>query len=74
MPLPALANDDDKESRGRVLVVGGSTLVPVPLHPRRLASRGYPMAISRRDYKVLGPLLHRLDGRGGPLSCKAGSS
>ena len=28
MPLPALANDDDKETRGRVLVVGGSTLVP----------------------------------------------
>jgi len=28
MPLPALHSDDDKESRGRVLVVGGSTLVP----------------------------------------------
>jgi ADP-dependent NAD(P)H-hydrate dehydratase len=27
-PLPALANDDDKEARGRVLVVGGSMLVP----------------------------------------------
>lgn len=28
MPLPPLHSDDDKESRGRVLVVGGSTLVP----------------------------------------------
>jgi hydroxyethylthiazole kinase-like uncharacterized protein yjeF len=28
MPLPPLHADDDKESRGRVLVVGGSTLVP----------------------------------------------
>ncbi|MEO5567041.1 MAG: NAD(P)H-hydrate dehydratase [Gemmatimonadaceae bacterium] len=28
MPLPALAPDDDKESRGRVLIVGGSVLVP----------------------------------------------
>jgi hydroxyethylthiazole kinase-like uncharacterized protein yjeF len=28
MPLPRLHGDDDKESRGRVLVVGGSTLVP----------------------------------------------
>lgn len=28
MPLPPLASDDDKETRGRVLVVGGSTLVP----------------------------------------------
>lgn len=28
MPLPSLRGDDDKESRGRVLVVGGSTLVP----------------------------------------------
>jgi len=28
MPLPALHSDDDKESRGRVLVVGGSALVP----------------------------------------------
>jgi len=28
MPLPTLHADDDKESRGRVLVVGGSTLVP----------------------------------------------
>lgn len=28
MPLPPLHNDDDKESRGRVLVVGGSMLVP----------------------------------------------
>jgi len=28
IPLPALHGDDDKESRGRVLVVGGSTLVP----------------------------------------------
>jgi len=28
MPLPALASDDDKEARGRVLVVGGSMLVP----------------------------------------------
>ena len=28
MPLPSLHSDDDKESRGRVLVVGGSTLVP----------------------------------------------
>ena len=28
MPLPRLHSDDDKESRGRVLVVGGSTLVP----------------------------------------------
>jgi ADP-dependent NAD(P)H-hydrate dehydratase len=27
-PLPPLASDDDKETRGRVLVVGGSTLVP----------------------------------------------
>ena len=28
MPLPKLHGDDDKEARGRVLVVGGSTLVP----------------------------------------------
>lgn len=28
MPLPTLDDDDDKESRGRVLVVGGSMLVP----------------------------------------------
>ena len=28
MPLPPLDRDDDKESRGRVLVVGGSRLVP----------------------------------------------
>ena len=28
MPLPTLNDDDDKESRGRVLVVGGSMLVP----------------------------------------------
>jgi hydroxyethylthiazole kinase-like uncharacterized protein yjeF len=28
MPLPPLHPDDDKERRGRVLVVGGSTLVP----------------------------------------------
>ncbi len=28
MPLPSLHSDDDKESRGRVLVVGGSALVP----------------------------------------------
>lgn len=28
MPLPALQSDDDKESRGRVLIIGGSTLVP----------------------------------------------
>ena len=28
MPLPPLHGDDDKESRGRVLVVGGSALVP----------------------------------------------
>lgn len=28
MPLPPLAPDDDKESRGRVLIVGGSVLVP----------------------------------------------
>jgi hydroxyethylthiazole kinase-like uncharacterized protein yjeF len=28
MPLPALDSDDDKESRGRVLVVGGSLQVP----------------------------------------------
>jgi hydroxyethylthiazole kinase-like uncharacterized protein yjeF len=28
MPLPPLAEDGDKESRGRVLVVGGSMLVP----------------------------------------------
>lgn len=28
MPLPPLRDDDDKESRGRVVVVGGSTLVP----------------------------------------------
>jgi hydroxyethylthiazole kinase-like uncharacterized protein yjeF len=28
MPLPPLHSDDDKESRGRVLVVGGSLLVP----------------------------------------------
>lgn len=28
MPLPKLHSDDDKEDRGRVLVVGGSTLVP----------------------------------------------
>jgi len=28
MPLPRLHGDDDKESRGRVLVVGGSALVP----------------------------------------------
>lgn len=28
MPLPPLHSDDDKESRGRVLVVGGSMLVP----------------------------------------------
>jgi hydroxyethylthiazole kinase-like uncharacterized protein yjeF len=28
MPLPGLRSDDDKEARGRVLVVGGSTLVP----------------------------------------------
>jgi ADP-dependent NAD(P)H-hydrate dehydratase len=27
-PLPPLANDDDKEARGRVLAIGGSTLVP----------------------------------------------
>lgn len=28
MPLPTPSPDDDKESRGRVLIVGGSTLVP----------------------------------------------
>jgi hydroxyethylthiazole kinase-like uncharacterized protein yjeF len=28
MPLPKLSPDDDKEDRGRVLIVGGSTLVP----------------------------------------------
>ncbi|HEX7812649.1 MAG TPA: NAD(P)H-hydrate dehydratase [Burkholderiales bacterium] len=28
MPLPPLSHDDDKESRGRVLVIGGSRLVP----------------------------------------------
>ena len=28
MPLPPLASDDDKERRGRVLVIGGSMLVP----------------------------------------------
>lgn len=28
MPLPPLAADDDKEERGRVLVIGGSMLVP----------------------------------------------
>lgn len=28
MPLPAIGEDDDKESRGRVLVIGGSTSVP----------------------------------------------
>ena len=28
MPLPRLEKDDDKEARGRVLVVGGSMLVP----------------------------------------------
>src|SRR3954471_10560640 len=27
-PLPPLANDDDKEARGRVLVIGGSMLIP----------------------------------------------
>ncbi len=27
-PLPAVQSDDDKESRGRVLVIGGSTRVP----------------------------------------------
>ena len=28
MPLPVIGEDDDKESRGRVLVIGGSTSVP----------------------------------------------
>lgn len=28
MPLPPIDEDDDKEARGRVLVIGGSTLVP----------------------------------------------
>ena len=28
LPLPSLHSDDDKESRGRVLVIGGSMLVP----------------------------------------------
>jgi len=27
-PLPALANNDDKEARGRALIIGGSMLVP----------------------------------------------
>jgi hypothetical protein len=28
MPLPPIDGDDDKEERGRVLVIGGSTMVP----------------------------------------------
>lgn len=28
MPLPKLSPDDDKEARGRALIIGGSTLVP----------------------------------------------
>jgi hydroxyethylthiazole kinase-like uncharacterized protein yjeF len=38
MPLPLLGSDDDKEMRGRVLVIGGSMLVPGALLLAGIAS------------------------------------